>query len=87
MARDTTPTARSKGNTEKRRTLKQVAQDQGRSLVWLARQTGYSASQIYKVVSGDNPGSVAFHLSMERTLGEAYQWPRGLRRPENGRAA
>jgi hypothetical protein len=25
---------------------------------------------------------VAFHLSMERILGERYDWPEGLRRPD-----
>jgi len=82
MARNGTPTDKSTVTSGKGRTLRQVVREQGRSYVWLARQSGYSLTQVNRVARGDHPGSAAFHLSMERILGERYLWPRGLRRPD-----
>jgi hypothetical protein len=56
----------------KRRTLREVVRGQGRSYVWLARQTGYSAEHISGVASGQRQGSPAFHIAMKRELGEDY---------------
>jgi hypothetical protein len=49
-----------------------VVREQGRSFVWLARQTGYSESQISRVARGDHPGSSRFHAAMRMALGEDY---------------
>lgn len=56
----------------RRKTLRDVVKGQGRSFVWLAAQTGYSAEHISGVANGDREGSMAFHISMKRVLGEDY---------------
>lgn len=58
--------------TTRRRGLKDVLQEQGRSYVWLARVTGYSESQIQRVASGVHPGSSRFHAAVRMALGEDY---------------
>lgn len=65
-------TAQSHTTRSKRPTLKSVVRDQGRSFVWLARQTGYSAEHISGVANGLREGSTAFHIAMTRVLGEEY---------------
>ncbi len=64
----------------KLRTFRDVVRSQGRTLVWLAEQTGYSAEHVQRVARGDHPGAASFHKAMERVLGESYDWPSGVRR-------
>ena len=56
----------------KPRTLRAVVREQGRSYVWLARQTGYSADHIAGVAKRRRVGSAAFHIAMSGALGEEY---------------
>ena len=67
-----TKAAHRRTSTTKRRGLVEVVREQGRSFVWLARQTGYSESQISRVARGEHPGSERFHIAMQRALGEEY---------------
>jgi len=56
----------------KHRNLRAVVRDQGRSFVWLARQTGYSPEHVARVANREHPGSQKFHLAMRAALGEEY---------------
>ena len=50
--------------------LRDVVRGQGRSFVWLARQTGYSTTQISRVANGKHPGTDKFWNLMRIALGE-----------------
>ena len=52
--------------------FRRTVREQGRSFIWLSRQTGYSESQIGRVARGEHPGSEKFHIAMRQALGEDY---------------
>lgn len=62
--------------SRKQRPILSILRNEGRSLRWLAKQTGYSADHISRVDSGQHPGTTKFWKLMESVLG-----------PLNGRAA
>ena len=86
MTRNASPTARKQRIGRHARTFAQTVRAQGRTFAWLARQTGYSLSQISRIANGHEDGSDRFHLAMERVLGEQYDWPKGLKRPDGAAA-
>lgn len=49
--------------------LRELMEDQGRSYAWLARETGYSESYVWKVVKGARPWTVEFGTAVNRALG------------------
>ena len=49
--------------------LRQLMDDQGRTYAWLARETGYSESYIFKVIKGGRPWTQAFGDAVQRALG------------------
>jgi lambda repressor-like predicted transcriptional regulator len=62
-------TAQRKPRT-KAASLRDVLREQGRSMVWLSRQTGYSVSQIGRVARREHPGSERFWKVVALALGE-----------------
>ncbi len=54
-------------------TLAQVVREQGRTMAWLARQTGFSEGHVRRVARGESPGSKPFHTAIVRLLGEPYR--------------
>lgn len=61
-----------------RRALLDVVREQGRTLSWLARKSGYSERHVARVARGEHPGTRAFHVLMMRLLGEEYDLPAEL---------
>lgn len=49
--------------------LRSLMDDQGRTYAWLARETGYSESYIFKVIKGGRPWTEAFGDAVNRALG------------------
>lgn len=49
--------------------LKELMESQGRSYAWLARETGYSESYIFKIVSGSRPWTPEFGAKVQQALG------------------
>jgi hypothetical protein len=49
--------------------LRSLMDDQGRTYAWLARETGYSESYIFKVIKGGRPWTEAFGDGVQRALG------------------
>ena len=49
--------------------LRELMDDQGRTYAWLARETGYSESYIFKVIKGGRPWTQAFGDAVQRALG------------------
>lgn len=61
-------TVKSRRNPPKHR-IRAILRADGRSVVWLARQTGYSTDHIHKVDSGGHPGSIRFWKLVNGVLG------------------
>lgn len=49
--------------------IRSILQSQGRSLVWLARETGYSTDHIARVDEGRHAGAEKFWKLINATLG------------------
>lgn len=49
--------------------LRDVMEEQGRSMAWLARETGYSESYVWKITKGSRPWTPEFGASVQRALG------------------
>lgn len=56
--------------SRKKRPIKDLLHREGRSLVWLARQTGYTPDHISRVDSGKATGTERFWKLMRSVLGE-----------------
>lgn len=64
-----------------RRTLLDVVRDQGRTLAWLARRSGYSERHVRRVAHAEHPGTRTLHARMMELLGEEYDLPEELVKP------
>lgn len=49
--------------------LRELMDDQGRTYAWLARETGYSESYIFKIIKGGRPWTPEFGSAVQRALG------------------
>lgn len=70
MARNASTKTRKRTTKPAKPGLRDVLRGQGRSFVWLARQTGYSVTQISRVANGKHPGTEKFWKLMAVALGE-----------------
>lgn len=70
MAGTQAPRSHQRATKSSERTLKVVIRDQGRSYVWLSRQTGYSVRQISRVAAGEHAGTTKFWKLVVAALGE-----------------
>jgi len=58
---------------EKHFHLWQLLDDEGRSLVWLARRTDYSVNHIYHIKMGQRPASPEWRARVSEVLGISEQ--------------
>jgi hypothetical protein len=49
--------------------IRAILRSEGRSVVWLARQTGYSRDHITRVDEGKHPGAEKFWIAVKAALG------------------
>jgi transcriptional regulator with XRE-family HTH domain len=57
------------GSPETTTAIERILDEQGRSMVWLARQTGVSQSYAWRMLRGERPLTPEFQAASARALG------------------
>jgi len=57
------------GNIRRAKRFRDLVRSQGRSFVWVAEKTGYSAGHVTRIARGEHPGTDKFWRSVQMVLG------------------
>lgn len=49
-----------------------AVRENGRTVEWLAKRSGYSKAHIWRVMRGEHKGSTRFHASMQTLMERSY---------------